>query len=108
MVSNRMSAVLSVLMTRNLSKMFLRPRRTLEFSHSLGHSLPTLLELTSADVCYALLAPTVALNREDASGPISAYDNGTECILKNTSLAASGGCEPRFLVPTTASSRPPA
>jgi len=32
-----MSAALSVLMTRNFSKMFLRARRALEFSHGLGH-----------------------------------------------------------------------
>jgi hypothetical protein len=38
MASNRMSAALSVLMTRNFSKMFLRARRALEFSHGLGPS----------------------------------------------------------------------
>jgi hypothetical protein len=37
MAFNRMSAALSVLMTRNFSKMFLRARRALEFSHGLGH-----------------------------------------------------------------------
>src|SRR5712672_1924851 len=35
MTSNRMSAAQSVLMARNFSKMFLRARRALEFSHSL-------------------------------------------------------------------------
>src|SRR5665811_2089459 len=35
MSSNRMSAALSVLMTRNFSKIFLRARRALEFSHGL-------------------------------------------------------------------------
>jgi hypothetical protein len=38
MASKRMSAALSVLKTRNFSKMFLRARRLLEFSHGLGHS----------------------------------------------------------------------
>ncbi len=33
---NRMSAALSVLLTRNFSKMFLRARQALEFSHGLG------------------------------------------------------------------------
>ena len=37
MASKRMSAALSVLKTRNFSKMFLRARRLLEFSHGLGH-----------------------------------------------------------------------
>jgi hypothetical protein len=32
-----MPAALSVLKTRNFSKMFLRARRLLEFSHGLGH-----------------------------------------------------------------------
>jgi len=36
MASKRMSAALSVLKTRNFSKMFLRARRALEFSHGLG------------------------------------------------------------------------
>jgi hypothetical protein len=36
MAFNRMSAVLSVLISRNFSKIFLRARRTLKFSHSLG------------------------------------------------------------------------
>jgi hypothetical protein len=35
MASKRMSAALSVLKTRNFSKMFLRARRALEFSHGL-------------------------------------------------------------------------
>jgi len=35
MASNRMSAALSVLMARNFSKMFLRARQALEFSHGL-------------------------------------------------------------------------
>jgi hypothetical protein len=35
MASKRMSAALSVLKTRNFSKMFLRARRLLEFSHGL-------------------------------------------------------------------------
>src|SRR5438309_2297422 len=35
MAFNRMSAALSVLMTRNFSKMFLRARRVLEFSYGL-------------------------------------------------------------------------
>jgi hypothetical protein len=33
--SNRMSAAASVLMMRNISKMFLRARQALEFSHGL-------------------------------------------------------------------------
>jgi hypothetical protein len=33
-----MSAALSVLKTRNFSKMFLRARRLLEFSHGLGQT----------------------------------------------------------------------
>src|ERR1019366_6814290 len=37
MAFNRMSAALSVLISRNFSKIFLRARRTLKFSHSLGH-----------------------------------------------------------------------
>jgi hypothetical protein len=37
MASNRISTALSVLMTRNFSKMLLRARRALEFSHGLGH-----------------------------------------------------------------------
>jgi hypothetical protein len=37
MASKRMPAALSVLKTRNFSKMFLRARRLLEFSHGLGH-----------------------------------------------------------------------
>jgi len=41
MASNRMSAALSVLMARNFSKMFLRARRALEFSHGLCQK-PTL------------------------------------------------------------------
>jgi hypothetical protein len=36
MAFNRMSAALSVLISRNFSKIFLRARRTLKFSHSLG------------------------------------------------------------------------
>jgi hypothetical protein len=38
MASKRMSAALSVLKTRNFSKMFLRARRLLEFSHGLGQT----------------------------------------------------------------------
>jgi hypothetical protein len=38
MTFNRMSAALSVLILRNFSKILLRARRTLKFSHSLGHS----------------------------------------------------------------------
>src|ERR1019366_5028797 len=38
MAFNRMSAALSVLILRNFSKIFLRARQTLKFSHSLGHS----------------------------------------------------------------------
>ena len=39
MASDRMSAALSILIACNFSKMFLRARRALEFSHGLGHSL---------------------------------------------------------------------
>src|SRR5450759_3152914 len=37
MAFNRMSAALSVLISRNFSKILLRARQTLKFSHSLGH-----------------------------------------------------------------------
>ena len=40
MASNLMPAVISVLVTRNFCKMFLRTRRALEFSHGLGQYLP--------------------------------------------------------------------
>jgi len=39
MASNRMSAALSVLMTHNFSKMFLRAEQAFEFSHDLDPKL---------------------------------------------------------------------
>ena len=56
MASKRMCAALSVLMTRNFSKMFLRARRALEFSHGLGQSR------RFRDVCdMSALPPTTAV-----------------------------------------------
>jgi hypothetical protein len=40
MTVNVMFAALSVLLTRDFSKIFLRARQALEFSHGLGHKLP--------------------------------------------------------------------
>src|SRR5450830_2126734 len=54
MAFNRMSAALSVLISRNFSKIFLRARRTLKFSHSLGH------ERTSRDVRTTSGLPSTA------------------------------------------------
>ena len=54
MASDRMSAALSILIARNFSKMFLRARRALEFSHGLGQ------QQTSPQALMALLPKRTA------------------------------------------------